>query len=183
MRKSIEERTAPDGGSHLGIPQVANPTKWFYFIYGTSAEHQGSVGLNISSSSVIVRDPSPSLLRHFFPAQLFALLRAFTLWIEEDWKPRGKPVEDSQTAVNVEQSRWIFALLAHIDERLVGDDISTLRSLARSCIMRIAALRQSTTSQPFSFGSESGAWILICAIAGTWAQHDLWSEASAMLST
>lgn len=101
-------------------------------------------------------------------------------------------------------SRWLFALLAHLDSRLVSDDISTLRTLARACIAAVVLSRMRRAAARFkakvgSDGDENsaavvtlvdedplegemGAWMVVCAVAGIWGQSDLWQDADSDLS-
>lgn len=62
----------------------------------------------------------------------------------------------------------------------MGDDISVLRILARACIACIAQSRIQASSKHRErddiLQDEMGAWMVICAIAGVWAQHDLWQD-------
>jgi hypothetical protein len=95
----------------------------------------------------------------------------------------------------------MFCLLGRLDDNLVGEDISTLRILARACIRLIVAQLQ-VHPQPSSTGpmqeyahtlsadlesealkeapegsGSGGYWMVIAAIVGVWGQFDIWEEA------
>jgi hypothetical protein len=89
------------------------------------------------------------------------------------------PEKGRHQAIDPFHSRWLFALLVHLDDQLVGDDISVLRILARACIACIVQSRVQSTNireREELLQEELGAWMVICAIAGIWAQHDLWQD-------
>lgn len=90
-------------------------------------------------------------------------------------------------------SRWIFALLSRVDSHISANDISQLRSLARSCSSLVKTLRASADSElgprPFELDivrdtrmSEAACWMIITVIAGFWGQSDLWVDAEILLS-
>jgi hypothetical protein len=100
--------------------------------------------------------------------------------------------------------RWMFCLLGRLDDNLVGEDISTLRILARACIRLIVTRIQQSSStgsvqehtRTLSAGLESdaltsgvpegsgsgGYWMVIVAIVGVWGQFDIWEEAKQSMS-
>lgn len=95
-------------------------------------------------------------------------------------QPHVSPDKSRNHAIDPFHSRWLFALLAHLDGQLVGDDISVLRVLARASLACI--IQSKRTQLPLeqqaedSLQNELGAWMIICAIVGIWGQHDLWEE-------
>lgn len=109
----------------------------------------------------------------------------FTIWLDEDWyKPKEEQSKSVRPAIESFHSQWLFALLAHLDERLVGDDISVLRQLARSCIYRIAKsrnYRKNIDEGLIDMENEQGCWIIICVIVGVWGQYDLLDDARTAL--
>jgi hypothetical protein len=100
--------------------------------------------------------------------------------------------------------RWMFCLLGRLDDNLVGEDISTLRILARACIRLVVnQIQQSSPTRSvknhartLSAGLESdaltsevpecsgsgGYWMVIAAIVGVWGQFDIWEEAKQSMS-
>jgi hypothetical protein len=81
--------------------------------------------------------------------------------------------------------RWIFALLSRVDEYLSADDQSLLRTLARSCMGLIRFHLSTKEDKEGNLGDEiqpESCWLIITAIIGVWAQHDLWSDAERMLA-
>lgn len=113
------------------------------------------------------------------------LLHNFIIWLDEDWyKPKEEPERSLRPAIETFHSQWLFALLAHLEERLVGDDVSVLRQLARSCIHRILHsrnARMTKTEDSIDMEREQGCWIIICAIVGVWGQYDLLDDARTTL--
>ena len=88
------------------------------------------------------------------------------------------PSESEGQAIDPFHSRWLFSLLAHLEEQLVGDDVSVLRTLARACLACIIQSRimKRAHGQEEDLESELGAWMIVCAVAGIWGQHDLWED-------
>lgn len=108
-------------------------------------------------------------------------------------------------------ARWIFALLARVDDFCVGDEVSGLRSLARACISFVQAERKRRASEDDGAQtndlsdekdkkdtnetekegtaiskdgrmSEISCWMIVGAVVGVWAQRDLWMDAEEQLS-
>lgn len=114
------------------------------------------------------------------------LLQNFTIWLNEDWfrSPQGDLNPSERPAIEAFHSQWLFALLAHLDERLVGDDVSILRQLARSCLHRIVRSRVNRLPSEtvlIDMQTERGCWMIICVIAGVWGQYDLLEDACTLL--
>ena len=79
--------------------------------------------------------------------------------------------------------RWMFALLSRVDDYLTGDEMSTLRSLARGCM---GLIKQQLTGDVAGGRSdiaisETSCWLIISAVVGLWGQRDLWQDAESML--
>lgn len=95
-------------------------------------------------------------------------------------QPHVLPDKSRNYAIDPFHSHWLFALLAHLDRQLLGDDISVLRILARASLACIIQSRVTTNPSEQqcenSLEDELGAWMIICAIVGIWGQHDLWEE-------
>ncbi|TFY80047.1 hypothetical protein EWM64_g3968 [Hericium alpestre] len=107
-------------------------------------------------------------------------------------------------------ARWIFALLSRVDAFCSGDEISTLRALARSCLGLLRARRridddsgsgqasedtmrppdgveptgegEPSPVQATDLMSESACWMIVSIIVGVWGQRDLWMDAEDMLA-
>jgi hypothetical protein len=79
-------------------------------------------------------------------------------------------------------ARWIFSLMARVDDRITGDDIALLRSLVRACI---AILKTSRNLPENGDGKdtmrERSCWIIISTVVDIWEQRDLWMDAEEML--
>ncbi|KAF8076590.1 hypothetical protein FPV67DRAFT_423301 [Lyophyllum atratum] len=135
------------------------------------------------------REPVPSLLRHIDERMALHLLMYFTHWISlhlQQPDPSSRPIET--------HTRWIFALLSKVDDHITADDMSLLRNLARACIALLRELLQAKTPLPKpedsagtdrdgGYMSVRSCWIIVSAVAGVWAQHDLWMDAEDMLKS
>jgi hypothetical protein len=137
--------------------------------------HFGTVRLYYYSSTLCLQLTSCNLF--FSQPRIISLLSLLPYWLTQ---PHVSPETDQQQAIDPFHSRWLFALLAHLDSQLVGDDISVLRILARACIACIIQSRIQASSRSRDreeiLQDEMGAWMIICAVAGIWAQHDLWQD-------
>ena len=160
-----------------------------------------------------------------------SLLYWFSVWItvhsdalEESWvqssgdesgngKDGSGPASNNDTASSTRviegiHQRWMFALLGMLDTELVGNDISTLRELARAAIRLAQVLTKreghpmvppgesvgdgtaSEEEAPASAAGDGGTqttvascWMIVGAIAGVWCQWDIWDEAREALSS
>ncbi|KAG6821549.1 hypothetical protein H0H93_000058 [Arthromyces matolae] len=137
------------------------------------------------------REPLPQLLRYIDEPVLkrslqkmaFHLLMYFTHWINVHVQHPGTFTQPLET-----HARWIFALLTKVDDYVSADDMNLLRTLARACIALLKQLllpRGETEKLGDNGGymSVRSCWLILCAIAGVWAQRDLWMDAEDMLRT
>ncbi|KAG5651382.1 hypothetical protein H0H81_008881 [Sphagnurus paluster] len=148
-----------------------------------------SVNLGREAVAYKPREPLPSLLRYIDERMALHLLMYFTHWINLHLQrpdPSSRPIET--------HARWIFALLSKIDDQLSADDMSLLRNLARACIALLKELLQNQTpsikvENPATLDRHGGymssrsCWIILSAVAGVWAQRDLWNDAEDMLKS
>ncbi|TDL29868.1 hypothetical protein BD410DRAFT_849973 [Rickenella mellea] len=131
------------------------------------------------------RHPTPSLLNAMDNRYCVHLLMYFNHWMDVHL---NQPHPRSSTFSSL-HGIWMFALLSRVDEQLSGDDMSQLRSLARSCMAWIKDLK-ATSGPAHSLASEDtdspldeqACWIVVTVIADFWKQHDLWDDAESMLS-
>ncbi len=90
-------------------------------------------------------------------------------------------------------ARGMFVLLSKVDDILSADEMSTLRSLARSCASLIKDRLQNRLPEADEVShkevgeldrtiGESSCWMIIATVAGMWGQKDLWMDAKEMLS-
>jgi hypothetical protein len=83
-------------------------------------------------------------------------------------------------------ARWIFALLSRVEDYVTADDMSLLRSVARSCLsllkreLQKGNLAQSNLPEPQM--GEKSCWMIISVVVSIWGQQDLWDEAKDMLA-
>lgn len=138
----------------------------------------------------------------------------FTHWITqhleqlESSQPLPYPLSSASAASRYSRltqthARWIFALLARVDEHLTSDEMSNLRSLARACLNLVKDLNKNQTSddrplveQAFATSSlrtwdgdladapmdERSCWIVVTAVTEFWGQRDLWMDADNLLN-
>ncbi|SJX66610.1 uncharacterized protein SRS1_16832 [Sporisorium reilianum f. sp. reilianum] len=184
------------------LPKISNTNAWYAWIHGrppppTSAEEAEKH--STKKYEWRIREPSASLLLRLGPDQMLALLEAFPYWIAH-----RITIPDSQTKASERvggevlqplHARWLFALLLKLDGRLVSEEISVLRTVARACVAAITlsrirrkALRSRVAKEGGEAGDdgeearmrrdEAGAWMIIAIVAGVWGQSDLWEDAA-----
>ena len=184
------------------LPKITNTNAWYAWIHGRppppsspeEAEKHAEKGYEWRT-----REPSGSLLLRLGTEQILAILEAFPYWIAHRVTipdSQSKPGEREGREGEVLQplhARWIFALLLRLDGRLVSEEISTLRTLARACVAAITlsrirrkALRsrsKDSDEEGMEDGKmrrdEAGAWMVVAIVAGVWGQSDLWDDAVA----
>lgn len=180
------------------LPKLTNTNAWYAWIHGrpppasSAEEAEKQLAKNYEWRT---REPSPGLLLRLNTEQILALLEAFPYWIAHRVvipDSQTKPGERSEGEVlQPLHSRWLFALLLKLDGRLVSEEISTLRTLARACVAAITLSRirrkavQSRSNKQESQGSdkertrldEAGGWMVVTIVAGVWGQSDLWDDA------
>ena len=102
-------------------------------------------------------------------------------------KPRRRPPLPSAHELN-----WILSLLARLDSLQAGDDISTLRTVARTVTDMVEASEAETEKWEAGGGrsateaervrdeedaeGRAKGWMVVAAIAGIWKQEDLWNS-------
>ncbi|GAC97401.1 hypothetical protein PHSY_004986 [Pseudozyma hubeiensis SY62] len=184
------------------LPKLSNTAAWYAWIHGrpppatSSEEAEKQASRNYEWR---IREPSASLLLRLSTEQMLALLEAFPYWIAH-----RVPIPDGQVKASERQggevlqplhARWLFALLLRLDGRLVSEEISMLRTLARACVAAITLSRirrkavRSRVSKLDAVETvanddekrmrldEAGAWMVVAIIAGVWGQSDLWDDA------
>lgn len=183
------------------LPKVGNTSAWYAWIHGRppppsspeEAEKHSTKGYTWK-----LREPSPALLLRLSTEQILGLLEAFPYWLAHrvsipDSQQNKTGGERGGEVVQPLHARWMFALLLRLDGRLVSEEISTLRTLARACVAAITLSRirrkavrsrikadQSQQEQEESQGmrrDEAGAWMVVTIIASVWGQSDLWDDA------
>ncbi|EIW82357.1 hypothetical protein CONPUDRAFT_103424 [Coniophora puteana RWD-64-598 SS2] len=135
-------------------------------------------------------EPTHALLRRIDHRIAVHLLMYFAHWINL----RLEKPNDPSTIITPSHGRWMFALLAKIDDYVQADDMSHLRSLARGCISLIKemfsavetssehpellteTIAQTPRKQKGATIDEGSCWMVFAAVAGVWAQKDLWMD-------
>ncbi|KIY49396.1 hypothetical protein FISHEDRAFT_65391 [Fistulina hepatica ATCC 64428] len=125
------------------------------------------------------REPTPTLLRLIDERMALHLLMYFAHWMNLNLQSANP----SFYAMQGTHARWIFALLARVDDTISGDDISHLRNLARACIsmlkVQVAArcdLHVLLAPVSEDHLGEHACWIILSLIVGVWCQRDLWMD-------
>lgn len=106
------------------------------------------------------------------------------------WMKQHLDQPHSDSRITDTHGRWIFALLARVEENISADDTSLLRTLTRTCLKLIKKKLEdesSGSSSQLSTGSdppisEAACWMVVAAVSGFWRQTDLWTEAGHMFS-
>ncbi|TKY86875.1 hypothetical protein EX895_004163 [Sporisorium graminicola] len=130
------------------LPKITNTNAWYAWIHGRPPPATSGEEAEKHSCKPYewrIREPSATLLLRLNTEQMLALLEAFPYWIAH-----RVTIPDSQTKPSERSSgevlqplhaRWLFALLLRLDGRLVSEEISTLRTLARACVAAITLSR------------------------------------------
>lgn len=101
-------------------------------------------------------------------------------------RERASAEARSPLALCDNDAKWIFCLLARLDEGLSGEQISTLRELARACVSLLLESLKGTRFESSSVERLNGrdsCWMVIAAVARGWGQRDLWEDAVQSLNT
>lgn len=92
-------------------------------------------------------------------------------------------------AILESHARWMFALLAKVEDFISADDMSQLRSLARACLELLVRRRKAGgPGVPDNLSSKNGmaetsCWMIFTAVSGIWGQKDLWRDAETLLAS
>ncbi|SPO31837.1 uncharacterized protein UTRI_06674 [Ustilago trichophora] len=186
------------------LPKLSNTNAWYAWIHGrpppptSPAEVEKQAGKGYEWRT---REPSGPLLLRLNTEQILALLEAFPYWIAHRVAiPDGQSKKEDRREGEVLQplhARWLFALLLRLDGRLVSEEISVLRTLARACVAAItlsrirrkalgsrkkedagrAAEEEGESEEQRMRRDEAGAWMVVAIVAGVWGQLDLWEDA------
>lgn len=197
------------------LPKIGNHNAWYAWIHGRPPPSPPGEAASTKTHEWRTKDPTPALLLRLNTEQILGLLEAFPYWLAH-----RVPIPDSQASITSTTSgsggnqviqllhaRWIFALLLKLDGRLVSEEISTLRTLARACVAAITLARirrkavQSKKARNVAENEaededqrvekeerdkaeskwrkdEAGAWMIVAIVAGVWGQQDLWDDAA-----
>jgi len=131
-----------------------------------------------SEQRLVPREPIPSLLKYIDERTALHLLMYFVYWFNLYLDgPQGQIHQPTEC-----HARWIFSLMARVDDRISGDDIALLRSLVRVCIAILKALRKLPENRDGKDTMrERSCWIIISTVVDIWEQRDLWMDAEEML--
>jgi len=149
------------------------------------------------SASVHIQEagtpPTTALLRSLDQKALLHLLMYFGHWLNTSLHPPAPnpppyPTSPFEPALPPMLAQWTFALLGHLDDRLMSGEIHTLRTLARACREVLVksweigeevalATGEGTEERLIREREREACWITIAAVAGVWGQSDLWEDA------
>ena len=102
----------------------------------------------------------------------------FTFWIQKCIADADEYVPRPILSLRESDSQWIFSLLAHMDNALTSDEISTLRLLVRLCIK---LLQRAFGDDDVPSQKLETYWMVIAAVTKVWGQADLWEDAVSTL--
>jgi hypothetical protein len=105
----------------------------------------------------------------------------FAHWIHMHLEHLNDPTSVSETphVIGASHLAWVFALLARVEDVPSADDTAQLRSLARGCVGLVKAIGSNAVAVD---DYAVGCWMVLAAVSGVWAQHDLWDDAEETLS-
>lgn len=125
----------------------------------------------------LFREPTFRSLQTLDTDDAITLTKMIRRWMQH---PQFTHQAVMRGAIHPVHARWLFAILAQLDRQLSGDEIASLRTLARVCMKCIARVRSQVDylceDKADTLEAEMGAWMIITVIAGVWGQHDLWNE-------
>ena len=151
-------------------------------LVGLMAFHVGSLWLHQTGSDILLGSTQQRVTAERVAAaaravgmvppdtrEAVALTKLFRKWMQHAQFTQGDAV------LHPVHARWLFGLLACLDDDVSGEDMASLRVLARACIKCLVRARQQSTQH------EGGAWMILVVLAGVCGQRDLWDEAQARL--
>ncbi|KZP00171.1 hypothetical protein CALVIDRAFT_560768 [Calocera viscosa TUFC12733] len=137
--------------------------------------------------------PTTALLRSLDQKGILHLLMYFGHWLNTALHPPAPspppyPTSPFEPALPPIFAQWIFALLGHLDDRLMSGEIHTLRTLARACREVLVksweigeavalAIGEGVEERAVREREREACWIVIAAVADVWGQSDLWEDA------
>ncbi|KAG9011529.1 hypothetical protein FRB94_008098 [Tulasnella sp. JGI-2019a] len=128
--------------------------------------------------------PSTEIITQLDNKAAFHLLMFFTFWINMrlDRLRADENHHYNPLALCDNDAKWIFCLLARLDEILAGEQISTLRDLARACLSLLLESLKGANGEILKTAVErqtgrDSCWMVIVAVAKGWGQRDLWEDA------
>ncbi|WFC95766.1 hypothetical protein MBRA1_002420 [Malassezia brasiliensis] len=132
--------------------------------------------------------PQPRTVAALDTSDTLQLIQYIRKWTQQLYFTRVYEDTTLLHAMHPHHAQWLFALLAHLDRRLLSEEIAGLRALGRTCITllvnyRAAHARNTYMADTYDPQRESGAWMLLTIVAGVYGQRDLWDEAKARTST
>ncbi|CCA74062.1 hypothetical protein PIIN_08016 [Serendipita indica DSM 11827] len=213
-RQNLKQAMAkPLESAPLTLPSFQSREAWWRYITGTqptgnqvqlpvageaSTTESGEALANGAPSSANASQPSHeptlSVLKQLSTKNTVQLLYWHSVWIDSftetlEEMEQGQSMTSASRPLSQVHTRWMFTLLGRLDDHLTSHDISTLRSLARSCLRLVKAMGDAQqdpalTSESMELSTETnqtrvlgGYWMVFAAIVSVWGQTDLWEEA------
>lgn len=128
------------------------------------------------------REITPSLLRKIDHNLSLHLLMYFAHWMNIHLQHPAEPT----FAILESHARWMFALLAKVEDFISADDMSQLRSLARACLELLVRRRKAGVPDDLTSKigmAETSCWMIFTTVSGIWGQSDLWLDAETLLAS
>lgn len=120
---------------------------------------------------------------------LMYLTHWITLHLEHVSAPpppdQGAPGEcASPHPIALAHLRWAFVLLARVEPVPSADETAQLRALSRACVelIKTPAARPDGAPAADDRAFVAACWMVVAAVAGVWAQRDLWMDAEEALA-
>jgi hypothetical protein len=101
------------------------------------------------------------------------LIMYFSHWFNLYFERKQRPLTQMH-------ARWIFALLARVDDHITADDMNQLRNLARGALELLKIRLQGDWDVDGAM-SANACWLILSTVVGIWGQKDLWQDADDML--
>ena len=139
----------PKGTARARIPGVHEESRWYAYVHGRAAPNEDErqrmlvSGAGSDSESEVselldahdltahgyrFREPSLAVLAQLDTREAVALTKLFRKWMQHAQFTQGDAV------LHPVHARWLFGLLACLDDDVSGEDMASLRVLARACI-------------------------------------------------
>lgn len=78
-------------------------------------------------------------------------------------------------------ARWIFVLLAKVEEFVSADDMNIMRNLVRAVLSLLKNRIRDPLTEESDLMSDTSCWLIVSVVVGVMAQRDLWMDAEEML--
>lgn len=129
------------------LPKISNSPAWYAWIHGRPPPPSSPEEATRQASKHYgwrLKEPIPALLLRLNTEQILGLLEGWPYWIahrvtipDSQTTKEDREGEQGEPVLQPLHARWLFGLLLRLDGRLVSEEISVLRTLARACVAAI----------------------------------------------